>query len=486
VAAVTATPDLEATYRALLWVALLAAPLIYFWGIWSIPILSHDEARRMVVVQEMMRNHNWLLPTLNGRPYLTKPPLYYWCAGVLATLLQSTAEWVLRLPSALAALAVTWLTFAHARRTLGLGPAVFAALILCTSQNFTLHARRAEIDMLFTCWCTLAAFLFHDFLTKPWASRHLYGAFAALGLAVMTKGPVAFVFVIVPLVAFYFLDRERRVLRGLLSPRGWLCFVLTALPWFLYAQSHLGGDTLQAVVEKDIVGKSFGSGKRDPLWSYPLEILGSFSPWLVILLHKPRTLWGAILGRRGSAFFACLTLVPLAVMSLFAAKHGKYILPLFPACAVLLGAMIAPWYEQRLASSGSKFARASVGALVLLVTGWFVHYAAVEPSIYRARFAALKPLSADLVRYHDGHPVYSYPIEYHAVVYYFGRPIPALDGKELKAKLAAGESFLLISTHAEEQDLEGLPLCTLAEHHPFLHRGTTVRLAGSHALCGEK
>ncbi|MGA7879190.1 MAG: hypothetical protein WCA08_26255, partial [Desulfoferrobacter sp.] len=76
----TLMTDDDRLYSALLYIVFLGSLTIYFWGIWAIPILSHNEARRMIVVQEMISNHNWLVPTLNGQPYLAKPPLFYWLA----------------------------------------------------------------------------------------------------------------------------------------------------------------------------------------------------------------------------------------------------------------------------------------------------------------------------------------------------------------------------------------------------------------------
>jgi hypothetical protein len=59
---------------------------------WDIPVLSHNEARRLVAMQEMLARHSWLLPTPNGLLYLEKPPLFYWIRGFAAMLTEGCSH----------------------------------------------------------------------------------------------------------------------------------------------------------------------------------------------------------------------------------------------------------------------------------------------------------------------------------------------------------------------------------------------------------
>jgi 4-amino-4-deoxy-L-arabinose transferase-like glycosyltransferase len=148
----------------LLYGAFIGSILIYFWGIWAIPTLSHNEARRMIVVQEMLTHHNWLIPTINNEIYIEKPPLFYWLALPFVLIFRSTAEWVIRLPSALSAFALTWLLFFRIRRYFDRWSALLSALVLITSFYFSETARLAELPMILTTCCCCALLFYFDYL----------------------------------------------------------------------------------------------------------------------------------------------------------------------------------------------------------------------------------------------------------------------------------------------------------------------------------
>jgi len=151
------------------------------------------------VVRGMLAGGNWLLPTLGEKPYIMKPPLFYWAAAFFGLIFRSSAEWVVRLPSAVSAFLVTWLTFDRVKRYPGRWPAFFSALILITSYKFSLYARRGEIEMLLTLCYALAASLFLDHLKAPQARWRLYLSYAFCGLAFLAKGPAGLPFFLPPL-----------------------------------------------------------------------------------------------------------------------------------------------------------------------------------------------------------------------------------------------------------------------------------------------
>ena len=180
---------------------LVGSLLVYGLGIWDIPVLSHNEARRLVVVQEMLARHSWLLPTKNGLLYLEKPPLFYWAGGLVGMLTGSCPVGVLRLPSALSALGVVWLLFGRMRRHIGSWAALFAATMLVSSYFFAEMARVAELNMMLALWVFAAMLMYFSYLTEK--GRHwLYLTYIFLGLAFLTKGPVALLFFVPPVVVY--------------------------------------------------------------------------------------------------------------------------------------------------------------------------------------------------------------------------------------------------------------------------------------------
>ena len=113
--------DLNKAYPVFFW-ADCRCRVSYFSGAWAVvELMSLNEGRRALAIQEMVASGNWLLPHLNGELYLTKPPLLYWLSSAFA-MFGGVNEWTLRLPSALAAIAVLFMVYRYtlqASRTMG-------------------------------------------------------------------------------------------------------------------------------------------------------------------------------------------------------------------------------------------------------------------------------------------------------------------------------------------------------------------------------
>lgn len=474
--------DDERLYKILFYIVFVGSILIYFWGIWSIPTLSHNEARRMIVVQEMLANHDWLIPTLNDNIYLEKPPFFYWLALVFSLLFQSTAEWVMRLPSALSALGLTWLVFDRVKKYIGRWEGLFAALMLVTSVQFTMFARRAEIEMVLTACCATSLIFYFDYLKNRAGSKYLYLSYLFLGLACLTKGPVALVFFVPPILTFGLVKKDRRALKGLLSLRGWAIFSIIAFPWYIYIYLNLE-KRMEKVIHKDVTYKIFNLENRDPFYEYILILLGAFVPWILIVFYKTKKMARSLFDTFEKAYFAYGFLVPLVIMSLFATKHAKYVLPLIPCLAILLGI----WFANLAGDLGirwrGKFHFRSIVAVGIMVVCFFVYYAAVEAQVYKYRYEAFAPLIAKINASAMGHPVYLYKDLTYRVVYYYGKSIPVLKEPEVQDRIKKGESFLLIADSRTWNDLNDEKLCVVAEFKPFIKKDRAVRILASHSLC---
>lgn len=452
----------------------LATLAIYFWGLGSIPLLSFNEARRAVPVQEMLAGGDWLVPTLNHHLYISKPPLLYWLAEIPAVLFHSASEWIVRLPSALAALAITWLAFFSVRRRFGLVPAVFTVLILATSAGFTMFARRAEIEMLLAALCfgsVLAAF---EYIFGRRDKHWLDLAFALLGLALLTKGPVALLFYVPLLLVFWWRYREPAALDCIAHWRGWGIALLIALPWYLAISLKFGFDIWSRVVETDIAGK-VGRDAADPLYQYPLWLLADFLPWCLLALAMPRKSVRLWLARPESGFMLIAAALPLVIFSFIANKHAKYLLPTYPAWAILL-ALVVVEARERLRERGRQMLQ---GAAAMLVIGFFAYYATGEARLFAHRHEALPKIAAKFAEY-PGVPLYAWEGLDPRIVYYRAQPIAIVKEQELDARMQAGQSLLLF---AESEPPQAGKLCRLAVFEPYFKRGHKAYLYGSGTVC---
>ena len=127
----------------------------------AIGLVGPDEPRYGWIARAMAQTGDWVTPRLYGQPWFEKPILYYW-AGAIGFLLHLPAEWALRLPSGLAALAaafaIGWLAWKHyAAGATGLkDPAVLAVILFSTTVAAIGFSRAATPDMLFSASITLA------------------------------------------------------------------------------------------------------------------------------------------------------------------------------------------------------------------------------------------------------------------------------------------------------------------------------------------
>src|SRR5262249_10052972 len=123
-------------------------------------LFEPDESRYAQIPREMLQRGDWLVPVLQGEPYLDKPPLFYWL-GMASYRLFGPDAWAARLVPALAVHATLLVTYLLGRRTVGDRPALAAALLLALAPGFVTTSRLLLLDgvlTLFVVVAVLAAF----------------------------------------------------------------------------------------------------------------------------------------------------------------------------------------------------------------------------------------------------------------------------------------------------------------------------------------
>lgn len=178
-------------YRALLIATILLGIAVFFWGLGNIPFLSFNEARRAIPAANIIKDGDWLLPKLNGELYITKPPLLYWLSATLSHLFGMVNEWTARLPSALSAFATAMLVFVYTRRHYGAWAALFALQIVIANAGFSMLGRQAGIEMLLSFLCFSSLICAFKYTYEEVGRKWLLLSYFLLGLAVLTKGPIA-------------------------------------------------------------------------------------------------------------------------------------------------------------------------------------------------------------------------------------------------------------------------------------------------------
>jgi 4-amino-4-deoxy-L-arabinose transferase-like glycosyltransferase len=237
-------------WRPFAFLFILSGVLLY--PCMSFHLFEPDEGRYAQIPREMLAAGEWIVPTLQGEPYLDKPPLFYWLVMVSYAVF-GFHEWTARLVPALAMQASVLVCYWLGRRMIGERAAFWGALLLTVSPIFLGVGRLLTLDGVLTFWITLALMAAYRAISiepdaqarDKDASRACASgsearfcikwwliAAMACGLGVLTKGPVTLVLVLVPLVAHRWLAKPAAI-----SWRAWAGFLgvvaLINLPWYI-------------------------------------------------------------------------------------------------------------------------------------------------------------------------------------------------------------------------------------------------------------
>jgi 4-amino-4-deoxy-L-arabinose transferase-like glycosyltransferase len=338
--------------RALPSLILLAAISIgsIFFRLGSLPFSGADEPRYARIAQEMHDGGNWVTPHLEGKPWLEKPPLYYWITAPFYSIFGSR-ETAARIGPGLCALisaiAVFWLGTAIYSRLAGL----LGATILLTSLGFAAFGRGASTDMPFTCCFTLAMALLAAAAEKKIGLRVL-AAYIPLGLAVLGKGPVAIILAIGIGLFFWLWDERGGIIGRWQIVPGFFIAAVISIPWFWLAFKQNGYPFLSTFFINHNIARFVTDihHHSQPVYYYLPVLLGLIFPWTGWFLILPwKSLFKALRSWRrwnpGIVFLALWVLVPIGFFSLSDSKLAGYVLPSIPPMALILGICIAGQIE---------------------------------------------------------------------------------------------------------------------------------------------
>ena len=299
-----------------------------------------DEARYGEVTREMVTNGSYMVPTLDGEFYPDKPPLYFWTLG-LQSRLSGMNAFSFRLVTIFSLLGFAAAFFVLARRLIGESRAVWAVLITLSSMLFLVAGNIIRMDVLLALLVVLS---FDSFVRAVDGENPLrtYGGYGFGILAVMVKGPLGIVFPLLGAMAYAFLEQGKKGLARLKLLHGLgMCLGVAAL-WsgYLYLSGHRA--YLENVVMTQIWGRSVKSWSHpEPVYFYALVMLPLLMPWLPFLWDGVR-----LAPKKVKRVAACWFVPGLILISLISGKLFIYLLPVFPAVALLIAVALPPPWEE--------------------------------------------------------------------------------------------------------------------------------------------
>jgi 4-amino-4-deoxy-L-arabinose transferase-like glycosyltransferase len=354
----------------------LAIGVVYLGGLGNFPLTERSEARYAGVSWEMLRTGDYLTPRYNGIKHFHKPPLFYWLtAGSMR--LFGDSEGAARLPCALAALAtlagVGWLARRPDILPSQSRPWV-AVACLATSPFFWEMGRIAVTDMLVTALVVGALASAWSILQDGPGWRNLALFWASLGLNFLNKGPVGPLIVALALCPYLFW-RSRRSWRAFAPLPGMALALAIGLPWYLWVVAENSG-LFAYFLKFQTADRVFSNvHRRDgPIWFYLPVILGGFLPWTCWLPTALKESWKKAREPKGQEanpdlFLLGWLIVPTIFFSLIGSKLPPYVLPLFPALALLVARHLASLTLAKLASPVAVLGIAGVACAAQLQWG---------------------------------------------------------------------------------------------------------------------
>jgi len=319
------------------------------------PLTDLTEARYANIARVMLETGDWITPqTAPGAFFWAKPPLFAW-AGAASMALVGVNELGARLPSLVFAvmtlIVVYFWGLSLATRSGVERPrdaAVAAALVASTCLGFFVASGAVMTDpflLVATTWA-LASFWMVTIgnNSKP---HWRYGFFAALGVGMLAKGPVAVVLVVVPIVAWCLVHRRWTDLRRLPWLRGTALAVALSAPWYVAAEIKtpgflryfILGENLQRFLVPGWKGDLYAFTHTSPHGIVWLYFAASTLPWILVAASAVGI---ALLRKRvhrdaSLSFLWLAALAPLAFFSFSSHVIWTYALPSIPPFSVLLG-----------------------------------------------------------------------------------------------------------------------------------------------------
>src|SRR5712692_4799244 len=350
------------------------ALLAFCWRLGEGPIYRTMEGREALVMQEIARSGNWILPLRNGETIPSKPPLLHWAGVEVSRFTGGVSELSVRFPCALFSALSVGLTCLLGCRLAGHEVGVLAALLLFTMSGFAEMAREGWVDpaLAFFVLAALASFsaMYENELWRGWRSTAFYLSLAG---AVLSKGPIGYILPVLVILAYLSVQRQLSRLRVLFSLPGILLAIGLPLTWYLLAFAQEGWAFVQKqVLQENLLRFTAGSGKRIHSSAFfLLPALLDGLPWSILFCFGLWNFSRHAPVREKGVFALIWWFVVLIFFSVSAGKRDVYLLPAYPAMALFAaewGWLFVPEQSRPVPvvlRIGLRVATLAIGALVL-------------------------------------------------------------------------------------------------------------------------
>lgn len=345
--------------------------LVWFYMLGARTLVPSDEGRYAEIAREMVITGDAITPRLNGIKYFGKPPLQAWMTA-LAFSLFGTGEWQARLWTGLCGLAGIFMVFLAGRRVYNAQTGFTAALVLGSSFFWAAAGHISSYDMSVSAMMTVAlcALLIAQSADAPPRKQRTWMrvCWAGMALAVMSKGLVGIVVPGAVLVLYSLVSRDWRIWARLHIVQGLAVFLAITAPWFVLVSLKNPEFPAFFFVREHFDRFTSDVHRRDKPWHYyfPLLILG-ITPWFGVLAQSLRQ--GVRDTRAGFNPGRLLVVWAVFILVFFSFSNSKlpaYILPIFPALALLIAHYLDSAAPAAITRAAGTLALVGAAALIFL------------------------------------------------------------------------------------------------------------------------
>jgi 4-amino-4-deoxy-L-arabinose transferase-like glycosyltransferase len=310
-------------------------------------LTNPDEVFYTQTAKEMLKYKTWLVPYLFDHPQFEKPVLTYWLLRIGFIFFGVSAFSARFFPAlfamigAIAVYLLALLGYKDGKR------AFICALVLASSGFYIGLARTVFTDMIFSIFILLSLLsFFWGYINTAKKARGITLCFIFSGLAVLTKGPLGLLIPMLAIVLFLVIRKDLRFLFSQYSLLGFLLFLVIAVPWYMLMIKKFGNsfvyeffynNHIRRVLEAEHPG-------NDTWYFYPASMILPMFPWCIYVPVSFFYLFKRLKEKPPQLIYIYLASWIIAVFIIFEVVHSKlvsYILPLFPALAIITGDFIS-------------------------------------------------------------------------------------------------------------------------------------------------
>jgi len=310
-------------------------------GIFDHSLWTPDEPRVADISRTMAITGDYLIPHIGKDPFLEQPPLYYAVTGLFWKVFGAGNEGFGRLSSVMFSLGTLMVVFFGSRSLYGRPTAALSSLILATTIGFFMVSHKMIVDTALAFFITAALFAF--LLAYRGSFKQGYPIFwLCLAGAFLTKGIIGFAIPGIAVVLFVLWQKDFAVIK-----RAWvlpgiilLAAILSVWGFILYQRG--GTDFLYTFFLYNNLGRFldigiYQGGHERPFYHYIPILFTEGMPWSILLIP---TLFFMKKPHEGLRFFSCWFFGGLLLLSLASTKRGLYLLPMYPAMAVIISVWV--------------------------------------------------------------------------------------------------------------------------------------------------